>query len=79
MLNVFRKWAPSSDVTFHQFLAYVDGSGGASVIESDNMVNVAHDIAPFTPYCDYRVTPVIDAVDMIPLIQQGIEFRASIS
>jgi hypothetical protein len=29
LLEIFSKWAPSSDTTFHQFVARIDGEGAS--------------------------------------------------
>lgn len=45
VLEVFNKWTPASDVTFHQFVLRVDGEGGFAVTEGDDPATVARDIA----------------------------------
>jgi hypothetical protein len=35
-LDVFSKWSPAADVTFHQFVQRVDGEGGFAVVETGN-------------------------------------------
>ena len=78
-LAVFAKWAPPSDATFHQFLYRVDGSGGYAVVETDNPAGAAEGPAKFGPYFEFEVTPVLDVTEGVPLINEGIEFRDSIS
>jgi hypothetical protein len=78
-LEVFGKWAPPSDATFHQFLYRIDGTGGCAVVETDNPASVAEGPAKFGPYFDFEVIPVMDITEGVPLANEGIEFRDSIS
>ena len=43
-LEVFGKWSPPSDETFHQFLGRLDGTGGFAVVETDNPDSLAEEI-----------------------------------
>lgn len=76
--EAFTKWTPSSDITFLQFLGYVEADGGAAVVETDSPLSLAREIAKFTPYLDYRVMPAVEIADAAAFVQEGIEFRASV-
>jgi hypothetical protein len=78
-LAVFGKWAPPADATFHQFLYRVDGTGGCAVVETDNPASVSEGPAKFGPYFDFQVIPVMDITEGVPLANEAIEFRESIS
>jgi hypothetical protein len=78
-LAVFGKWAPPGDATFHQFLYRADGTGGYAVVETDNPASVAEGPAKFGPYFDFQVIPVMDITDGVPIANEGIEFRDSVS
>ena len=78
-LQVFGKWAPSPDVTFHQFLGRIDARGGYAVVEADDPSKVAHDMAVFSAYFDMTVTPVLEIADIAMIGAEAVEFRASIS
>ena len=77
-LDVYGKWSPPSDATFHQFLTRVDGNGGYAVVETDNPASVAEGPAKFTPYFEFDVVPVIDVTEGVSLVNDAIEFRNSI-
>jgi len=79
LLEVFSKWAPSSDTTFHQFVLRVDGEGGFAVTESDDPVTAAREIAKFSPYLEYTVYPVLDVADAIGPAAEAVEWRKSIT
>jgi hypothetical protein len=75
VLDVYSKWAPPSDATFHQFLGRLDASGGYAIVETDNPESVAEGPAKFSPYFDFEVVPVNDITENIRLLTEGIEFR----
>jgi hypothetical protein len=77
-LDVFSKWSPSPDVTFHQFVQRVDGEGGFAVVETDNPAGMLSDCAKFGPWFSFQVFPVLDMMDSIPVINEALEFRESI-
>ena len=78
-LQVFSKWSPPGDVTFHQFVTRIDGEGGYAIVESDNPAGVMDGPVKFMPWFEFTVTPVIDIMAGIPIFNEGIEFRKSIS
>jgi len=78
-LDVFGKWSPPGDATFHQFLTRLDGAGGCAVVETDNPASVAEGPAKFGPYFEFEVTPVMDIAECVPLLNEAADFRDSIS
>lgn len=79
LLEVFSKWTPSGDVTFHQFVARVDGEGGFAVTEGDDPATAARDVAKFVPYLEYAVYPVLDIGEAAGILAEGVEWRKSIT
>jgi hypothetical protein len=77
-LEVFGKWSPPSDETFHQFLGRLDGTGGFAVIETDNPDSLAEAPAKFGTYLDFEIIPVNDITETTRLLGEGVEFRNSI-
>jgi hypothetical protein len=79
VLAVYSKWSPPGDATFHQFLTRLDGTGGCAVVETDNPASVAEGPSKFSPYFEFEITPMLDIAEGIPLLNEGIEYRDSIS
>ena len=79
LLEVFSKWTPPSDVTFHQFVARVDGEGGFSVTEGDDPASALRDIAKFAPFLEYTVYPVLDIAEAAGILAEAVEWRKSIT
>jgi Protein of unknown function (DUF3303) len=79
LLEVFSKWTPSSDTTFHQFVVRVDGEGGFAVTESDDPTTAARDVAKFAPFLEYTIYPVLDVAEGAAILAEGAEWRKSIT
>lgn len=57
VLEVFGKWSPPSDETFHQFLGRLDGAGGFAVVETDNPDSLLDAPSKFGPYLEFEIDP----------------------
>ncbi|MGA7418887.1 MAG: DUF3303 family protein [Acidimicrobiales bacterium] len=77
VLEVFSKWTPPADETFHQFLGRLDGTGGFAVVETDNSDSLGEAAAKFSPYFSFDIIPVNDIGDTTRLLSEGVEFRKS--
>lgn len=78
-LAVFSKWTQPASSTYHQFLGRVDGSGGFAVVETDNLADLADTTSKFGFIADYEIHPVLDMDQAAQALQQGVDFRESIS
>jgi len=79
ILEVYSKWTPPTGVTFHQFVARIDGEGGFAVTEGDDPATAALDIAKLSPYLEYTVYPVMDVAEHAGLWAEAVEWRKSIT
>jgi Protein of unknown function (DUF3303) len=79
ILQVFSKWSPPSDETFHQFLGRLDGRGGYAIVETDNPDSLGEAPSKFGTYLDFEIVPVGDISETVRLLNDGVEFRSSIS
>jgi hypothetical protein len=77
-LQVFSKWAPPADETFHQFLGRLDGTGGYAVVETDNPDSLGEAAAKFGPFLDFEIVPVNDIAETTRLLGEGVEFRKTV-
>jgi hypothetical protein len=78
-LQLFSKWQPSADVTFHQFVGRVDADGGFAVVETDHPAELLDATGKFAPYNAFQIYPGVDISDWAQHAQDGVEFRESIS
>lgn len=77
-LEIFSKWSPPADETFHQFFTRLDGEGGYAVVETDNPLSLLEGPAKFGPYFEFSIVPVVDITEGVPVMNDAIEFRKSI-
>jgi hypothetical protein len=77
VLEVFNKWTPPADETFHQFLGRLDSTGGFAVVETDNPDSLGEAAAKFSPYFYFEIIPVNDIGETTRLLSEGVEFRKS--
>ena len=78
-LELFSKWSPPSDQTFHQFVVRADGRGGFAVIETDNLASLALSNFKFDPFLEFAVYPVLDVQEGAGLVAEAAEFRKSVT
>jgi hypothetical protein len=78
VLEVFARWTPPSELTFHQFLGRLDGTGGFAVVETADPDALADAPAKFGTYLDFEITPVNVITQTTRLLAEGVEFRKSV-
>ena len=78
-LELFSKWTPLASTTIHQLVGRVDGNGGFAVVETDNPMDLLDAVGKFAPMLEYQIHPVVDIADWARTLQEGVEFRESIS
>jgi hypothetical protein len=78
-LEVFSKWSPAAGATFHQFVTRLDGEGGFSIVETDDPRLVLGDTSKFSAWFEFHVYPVMDIQEGVPVLNEALEFRSSIS
>ncbi len=78
-LAVFSKWTQPPGTTYHQFVGRMDGTGGFAVVETDNAADLTDTTSKFAFIADYQIYPVIDIAQAAQALQEGVEFRDSIS
>jgi Protein of unknown function (DUF3303) len=77
LMDVFSKWTPAAG-NIQQFLSRVDGGGGYSVVETDNLLEILRDTTKFSPWLEFTVTPVIDITDAVPVFNEALDFVESV-
>ena len=75
-LQLFTSWTPPFEFKAHY--ARADGKGGIAVFEADDPAVVLEGIAPFTPFFDFEVTPVVEIEAAVPVLAKTNEWRDSV-
>ena len=76
-LELFTQWSPP--FVFKAHYARGDGRGGIAIIESDTAEAVLEGTAPWLPFFEFEVTPVVDIQAAVPLFQRAYGWRDSVS
>lgn len=77
-LQVFSKWSPAPDATFHEFVGRVDGRGGFAVVETDDITTIARDLSIFSAFFEMSAYPVLEIQETAGIGGDAREFRASV-
>ena len=77
LLDVYSKWTPAAG-NILQFVSRVDGQGGLSIVETDNVLNILRDVSKFEVWLEFSVTPVVDITDAVPVFNEAIDYTDSI-
>jgi Domain of unknown function (DUF3303) len=78
-LAVFSKWTQPQGTMYHQFVGRLDGSGGFAVVETDKPAELVDTTSKFAFIAEYQIYSVIDIAEAAEALQEGVEFRESIS
>lgn len=78
-LAVFSNWAPPESSTYHALLGRVDGGGGFALVETDDPADLADTTSKFGFIAEYQIYPVLDMDQAAQSLQQGVDFRGTIS
>ena len=57
----------------------IDGGGGFAVVETDDPADISDTTSKFGFIAEYQIFPVVDMDQAALALQQGVEFRESIS
>ena len=78
-LGVFSKWQPPAGADFHGFYGFADGSGGVAIVEVDSAATLARTTAPWTPWLEFTVTPIVPIEESSAIGGEAVAFRDSIT
>jgi hypothetical protein len=75
-LQLFANWTPPYEFKAHY--ARADGKGGIAIIESDTVEALVEGVAPWQPFFEFEVTPVMDIQQAVPALQRSFAWRNSV-
>jgi len=76
-LKLFMNWKPPFEFKTHY--ARSDGNGGIATFEAESALQALEGIAPWTPFFDFEVVPVVPIEDAVPVLMRVNEWRDSVS
>jgi hypothetical protein len=74
-LQLFTSWDPP--VEFRGHWAFASG-GGMAVVEAGTAAALVEAIAPYTPFFDFKVEPIVPAEEAVPIFMKTNAWRDSV-
>jgi hypothetical protein len=75
-LQLFTNWQPP--VEFKGHWAFATG-GGMAIVETENSASLVEAVAPFTPFFDFKVEPVVNVDDGVTIFTKTNAWRESVT
>jgi hypothetical protein len=75
-LQLFTSWEPT--IEFKGHWAFATG-GGMALAEVESAAAIVEAVAPWTPYFDFKVEPVLPVEDAVPIFMKTNAWRDSIA
>ena len=76
ILGLFAKWEPP--IELHEWSGFADGTGGMCIAETDDADALAHVTAPWTPWLEFTVRPLLPIQQTAAAIADAAGFWASV-
>lgn len=77
-LAVFAAWTPPAGAEFKGFYSFASGGGGVAIVEADSAVTVARTTAPWSPWLQFTVTPILPIEEGTAIAGEAVAFRESV-
>jgi hypothetical protein len=75
-LQLFTNWQPPIEFKGHWVLA---SGGGMAVAEAESAAAIVEAVAPYTPFLDFKVEPVITIEEAVPIFMKTNAWRESVA
>lgn len=76
-LQLFTQWSPPFEFKVHYSRG--DNGGGIGIVETDSAEAIIEGIAPWIPFFEFEVMPVVDIQEAVPVVQRVHAWRDSVS
>lgn len=78
LLKVFANWKPPAGYEIKAHYVLADGSGGVVIAEASAAAAAYEAAAAFTPFMHFRVAPVLDVTESVPIATRVLAWRDSV-
>lgn len=75
-LQLFTNWQPP--IEFKGHWAFATG-GGMAVVETENAAALVEAVAPYAPFFDFKVEPIVDIEEAVPIFMKTNAWRDSVA
>lgn len=78
VVQVFANWRPPAGYEIKAHYVLADGSGGVVIAETSAAAAAYEAAAAFTPFMHFRVAPVLDVTESVPITTRVSAWRDSV-
>jgi hypothetical protein len=78
VVQVFTSWAPPAGVEFKAHYEFADGSGGIVIMEVSTAAALYEGNVAFSPFMHFRVEPLVDIKEGVPIEMKVFAWRDSV-
>ena len=77
-LQLFTNWTPPAGFEFKAHYALADGSGGIAIVETNSAAAHLEAVAPFGVFFDFKIIPILDIGEAVPILARVNAWRDSV-
>ena len=78
LLQVFANWTPPAGYEIKAHYVLADGSGGVVISEGSTAAAAYEAAAAFSPFMHFRVAPLLDVTESVPIATRVNAWRDSV-
>jgi hypothetical protein len=79
VLQMWSQWKQPAGLEIKAFYVLADEGGGIIISEASTPAAMLEAISPFAPYLEYKVTPIVEITEAVPILQRVNAWRDSIT
>ena len=77
-LKLFGNWTPPAGYEIKSHYAFADGSGGIILAEVSTAAAAYESAAPWGPFFEFKIAPIVDIAESVPILQKVYGWRDSV-
>lgn len=77
-LQLFGNWQRPAGYEEKAHYAMADGSGGIAIVEISSNAVLAEAMSPWGPFFDFKVVPIVEIAEAVPILQRVYAWRDSV-
>ncbi len=77
--QIYSQWKPPAGMEIKAFYSFADGNGGIIITEASSAAVILEAISPFSPYFEYKMSPIVEIAEAVSIGQRVNAWRDSIA
>jgi len=78
VLQLFANWTLPAGYEIKSHYAFADGSGGIILAEVSTAAAAYESAAPWGPFFEFKIAPIVDIAESLPILQKVHAWRDSV-